>query len=190
MYRSIVPSRVASWFVKLAALGVLAWSPSACAMAADDTGREGNAVTDQGATCNVPAAAVPEGWTVHSLSTFSVAAPADGMIVSQTSDAMVRFFTPSAELSLTAFSRRDLVSLEDGAGAWKTALGEHCDLTLESSHHRCDDALRLHATCAAGRTTEVLLVLRHGVTYSASCELQPGADAATCTRFLEMLRVD
>lgn len=179
-----------SSIVKLALAGLLAWSGSACAMAADDTGKEGNAVTSQGAACDVAAAPTPEGWTLHAMPTFSVAAPADGMIVSQTSEAMVRFFTPTAELSLTAFARSDLVTLESGAGAWKEALGEHCTMTLEPTRHQCDGALRLHATCAAGRTSEVLLVLRHGVTYSASCELNTGADAATCARFLETLRIE
>jgi hypothetical protein len=166
-----------------------AFLASACASNVDGTGRDDRAVTASAPSCQAPIAPTPEGWEVLRLSTFSVAAPRDGLVVSQPTDSMVQLWSRERGTNLAAFERRDLVSLGEAAGAWKRVLGEGCTVAIESTTHRCDEATTMHASCGTDRTVDVLLVQRHGAVYATSCELQ-GGDAAICRHFLVSLRID
>jgi hypothetical protein len=161
-----------------------------CAVQAEDdaAARDGRAVLGEGPACEKAAAPIPEGWTVRAMSSFSVAAPNEGLLTAESAPNMVQFYSAAPGTSLAAFERRDVLSLDEAAATWKRALGEKCALTSERTTHLCDEALRLRATCPGDRTTEVLVVHRHGATFSASCEIS-GGDAATCAPFLASLRI-
>lgn len=146
-------------------------------------------------TCDDPGKPIPDGWKVYTSADIRVAAPATGYTSEPSTPPSIELFSDAPYGTvLGASMRSDFLTKDAMVASWNTVLlgksGHNCQITTEDTTYQCDDATRMHAVCANGRTIEVLVVM-HGLhPYYASCEVNPGGDATICATYLDTLRID